>query len=377
MAPLRVDCIDSLDRLRAIAPAWDRLWEASEVTLPTVRAEAVAQWIEHFAPNARQHTLVVWHGHDLVGALPLVGRRVRALLPVGDLPSNCWSTSGELLLDPATDAQAVMDLLASALGQMPWPLLWLDYVPIEAARWQGLIRALAEHRFLVDCHPRYRIAQTQLPPDFNEYLAGRSKNLRRSLHKDQRRLEQTGRLALRRRAVVLPNQVEPCLREVFEVEQRSWKRRSGQTVLDTPGMFAFYCRLAEQLAHWGYLHLAVLEFNGTPIAAELGWTAKGVYHSFKVAYDQSYRQYGPGQLLRKALLEQLHADRAAEVVDFQGPMTAALASWSTRSYPIGRIVIATRRLEGRLAFGAYRALAATVRLLCKMARLSGAAARSS
>lgn len=377
MNPLRVQRIDSAEDLRALAPAWDRLWEASEVTLPTVRAEAVAQWIEHFAPKARQQILLVWHGQELAAALPLVGRRVRGLLPVGDLPSNCWSASGELLLDPAADAHAVMHLLASALDQMPWPLIWLDYVPIEAARWQGLVRALAEHRFLVDVHPRYRIGQVAIASDFNEYLASRSKNLQRSLHKDRQRLEQIGRVTLRHRTALVPAAVESSLREVFEVEARSWKRRSGRTVLDTPGMVAFYGRLAEQLAQWGCLNVAFLDLDGTPIAAELGWTAKGVYHSFKVAYDRAYRQYGPGQLLRRGLLEQFHANRGVRVVDFQGPMSAALAAWSTHSYAIGRIVIAPARPTSRLAFVAYRMLATAVRGLRKVARVGSATARRS
>jgi hypothetical protein len=57
----------------------------------------------------------------------------------------------------------------------------------------------------------------------------------------------------------------------------------------------------------------------------------------------------------------LHADGDASLVDFQGPLTDALAQWSTRSYPISRVVIAPRRARSRLWFVAYRSVAAVIR----------------
>ena len=49
-------------------------------------------------------------------------------------------------------------------------------------------------------------------------------------------------------------------------------------------------------------------------------------------------------------------------------MTDALAQWSTRSYKIGRVVIASRRARGLVWFVAYRTLAAAVRGLRRRKR---------
>ena len=43
---LRLRRIDSIGGLRDVAAAWDRLWQRSAVSMPTVRAELVAQWLE-------------------------------------------------------------------------------------------------------------------------------------------------------------------------------------------------------------------------------------------------------------------------------------------------------------------------------------------
>ena len=365
MTQLKLREIDSVDQLREAAPAWDRLWQRSEVSLPTARAELVAQWIEHFAHRrggpARLRVLVVEKGQDFAAAVPLVRRRTYRTLPVGDLTWNCWSPNGELLLDPDADAPAVLDVLASGLEKTPWPLLWFDLVPFETPRWQSLIQALASRGLATDVHPRYCIGQVEIRGRFDAYFAQRPKAQRQSVGKGLRRLQRDGPVELKVCADPGPDEIDQRLREAFEIENRGWKKAAGGTVLGTPGMFEFYRRQARQLAAWGYLRLALLEHRQKPIAFEFGWTAKGVYYSFKVGYDAAYRRYGPGHLLRMRLIAALHDRPGPALVDFQGPLTDALRHWSTRSYPIGRLVIAPRRLGSRALMTGYRSLAPVIR----------------
>jgi len=58
--------LDSIGAIRCRAAAWDRLWQRSEVSLPTARAELTAQWLEHFARKASFCVLSVEDDGDLV-----------------------------------------------------------------------------------------------------------------------------------------------------------------------------------------------------------------------------------------------------------------------------------------------------------------------
>ncbi len=73
----RVIHLRSLEELRAAASDWDDLWRRSEVTFPTMRAELLAQWIEHFAADAEFHAIAVQQGGHWVAALPIVRRQNR------------------------------------------------------------------------------------------------------------------------------------------------------------------------------------------------------------------------------------------------------------------------------------------------------------
>jgi len=360
---LRLRRFDSIRQIRGAASAWDRLWQRSEVTLPTARAELVAEWLEHFAPRSALQVLAVEEDGELAAALPLVGRRERGLLPVGDLTWNYWSPNGELLLDPACDVESVSEVLAAAIGRLPWPLLWLELVPFETFHWQALIRALAARRLTTELHARYRIGRVDIRGDFEGYFAQRPKSHRRAVGKALRRLEKSGPVELKVHSEFTDVGLDAGLRRAFDIEQRSWKQGAGGTVLGVPGMFEFYRRQARQLARWGYLRLSFLEHRTRPIAFELGWTAKGVYHSFKVGYDSACARYGPGHVLRMRLIESLCRQPEQVAVDFQGPLTEALSRWATDSYPIGRLLVAPQRPSSRALMSGYRAVAPVIRRL--------------
>jgi CelD/BcsL family acetyltransferase involved in cellulose biosynthesis len=90
------------------------------------------------------------------------------------------------------------------------------------------------------------------------------------------------------------------------------------------------------------------------IAFEYGSTAKGVYHPHKVGYDERYAACSPGQVVLLEHLKQLYRDQDHAWVDFSGPLNESTRRWATRTYPLSRLVIATRRPSGRLAMRAYK-----------------------
>ena len=365
MGKLEFRRLDSIGEIRCRAAAWDRLWQRSEVSLPTARAELTAQWLEHFAQGASFCVLSVEHDGDLVGVLPLAGRKVRRVLPVADLTGNYWSFNGELLLDPQADRPAICDRLAEAVASLAWPLLWVEMIPIERAHWQAMQAALVRRKLAVDVHARYRIGQVELQGSFADYEANLSHNHRRSLRKDLRRLEREGRSEFRLKSEFTAEEVAAALTTVFQIEAGSWKQAAGGCVLSVSGLQEYYLRQCRQLAEWSCLRLALLEHRGRPIAFELGWTAKRIFHSIRVGYDQGYRSYGPGHLLRGWLIERLFQEGDVETIDFQGPMTGALAQWSTSSYQVGRLVAAPSRLSSRILWIAYRSLVPAIRRLRK------------
>jgi CelD/BcsL family acetyltransferase involved in cellulose biosynthesis len=353
MADPQYIVLDSAAKIRACAADWDDLWRRSDLALPIARAEYVAHWIETFAPRSKVHCLTVRQDGRFVAAIPFVGQRLKRLLPVGSLPANAWAWAGDLLVDRAADADQIAATLAAVIARLPWPLVRLDGVPLDAPAWQAFVEALKSAGQLVDVRDSFEVNRIAIDHDWTAYRASWSGNHRRQMGKMLRRAEREGGVKLHVYRALAPGQVEPFLQRGFAVEDRSWKSAARSSVLKNPRMFDYLCAEARQLAQRGELQLTFLEHRGQTIAFEYGWNAAGVYGAAKVGYDEAYANLTPGQLLRYLLLELMFADPAQRLVDFLGPATDATSRWSTGRYRVGRIVAGNQRIGGRLAARFY------------------------
>jgi hypothetical protein len=326
---------------------WDELWSRSATNSPLARPALVAHWADHFSRRTLLRAIEIRRDGNLMAVLPLIGKRYAKLFPLGCLPSNAWASCGDLLLDPTADAEVILGELVRAIDRLPWPIIQLSPLAVTAPWWQAF--RLACGRYGLEMMPSLvgSVGQVEIEADWQGYRSRWSKNHRRHIEKAGRRARLAGRLTLDVHTELLPEDIERWLRVGFEIEDRSWKGEAATSVLRTPGMFNFYLEQARQLARWGQLQLTFLLHDNRPIAFEYGYRAKGTYFSHKVGYDPAYAHFSPGQLLRALLLQRFHEEAQLSLVDFCGPLTEATAKWSTRSYPVGKWLIAPRRVLSR------------------------------
>jgi CelD/BcsL family acetyltransferase involved in cellulose biosynthesis len=352
MSEPRVIHLHSACELRKAADAWDDLWQRSEVTFPTMRAELLAQWIEHFATGSRFHTIAIEQENRLVAALPLLRRKLGGLISAGVLPCNEWSSSGEFLLDQSADADRVMDVFFHAMAQCDWPLLWLDEAILEAPRWRIFAQGIDKRRIKKVIRPRWQVGRLRIDGDWAACQARWSRKHRQHISWLARQLEKEGKVELVLHSRLAPDQAALYMRQALEIENLGWKGQTGGSVLSRPGMSAFFIRQAEQLAAWGQLELAFLQCGGQTIAVCYGQNAKGVFHSAKIGYDPRFARYSPGQLLRYFLLKRFFSEQGRAAIDFLGPMTESHAHWRPETYTVARLAVALRPI-GRAALWAY------------------------
>jgi CelD/BcsL family acetyltransferase involved in cellulose biosynthesis len=354
MANWRCVVFRSSAELRAVASAWDDLWQRSAVTRPTLRAELVAQWVDDFAADQVFRAVVVERDGQFVAALPLVTARLGRFVRAGGLTTNDWSPCGDLLLDEGPGAAEALDVLLGGMRTLPWSLFCFDAMIDPSPRWQEFRRALDRARMPHAESERFRVGVIDVGGDWEDRKKSWSKNHRRNVAKSLKRLEATGGYTVRVATGDNLDAVAPLLRVAMEVEDRSWKGRAGTSILRTAGMPEHFERQALQTAAWGQLYLAVLEQKGRGIASEYGWLAKGVYHPMKVGYDEAMAGLGPGQLLMYLILEQLHARHDCHAVDCLGPLAEMIKRWEPRVYSVCRLLFATRRPLGRALLYGYK-----------------------
>lgn len=353
MGDFQIRQIGSVKELRDCAGLWDDLWQRSKVTLPTARAELLAQWIEEFVRCEAIRIFVVESGGQWVAALPLLRTRVRRVLSAGGLCGSTWMPGGPMLLDADVDPDAVLDTLVTTMRELPWQLLWLANVNLDAPRWKAFQRALDRTGVPYHVDVEWQSAWIPVEHDWDAFQARWSPNHRRNLRRGIRQLENAGvRFELHSR--LRSDQVEPLLYRGFEIEDRSWKGAAGTSVIRS-GHFGYVVRQAQQLAAWDALELAFLESNDGPIAFCYGFRQKNVHFAVKIGYDPHsvFARLGPSRLLWYYYFERLHANPQCLQINFFGKLTEAISQWKPSSSPMGRIVIAPGRMLGRIAMAVY------------------------
>ncbi|MEX2188245.1 MAG: GNAT family N-acetyltransferase [Pirellulales bacterium] len=337
------------------ADAWNDLWQRSEVAAPSARAEQVANWIAQFAADEPLHAITVHDGERLVAALPLIGRRMKHLVRVGMLPQNEWTSGGDLLVDPQADAPRVFDCLCEGIADMPWPLLWLEEIPLATPRWRAFQQAIERANMSSEATTQASTAQVELHHDWQRYEASRDGDHRRSRRRYARKLERAGVVRLDVHAPTDPAEVDRLSRLAFEIEDRSWKGPAGSSVMKA-GLLDFFRTQARLLAASGHLEIAFLTLDDQPIAFAYCWRAKGVAFIAKLSFDETFRQFGPGQQLVMQLIERLHGDADCRLLDFWGRLAPWNESWATQIYDVSRLVVAPPRMVSRGLLRAYASL---------------------
>lgn len=318
----------------AVEREWDALADAT-ASSPFLRPGWLGAWWSSFG-RGRPTVLAVRRDGALVAVLPLQRGH-------GSLRSmaNWHSTSSGLL---ATDSEAAL-ALAHALFDAAGRSLAIPFLEHGHPGLPELVTAAhdASYRTLQRVVERPPFAA--LDGGWDRYWAGLGKNVRGDVGRRLRRLHEAGDVTLDLQDG--SDRLTTLLEEGFAVEASGWKGERGTAISSRPETRSFYTQAARWAARSGMLQLAFLRLDGRAIAFHLNLVAAGVHYHVKGGFDPAYRQYSPGKVLHRLLLERACVDRV-RCYDFLGSDESYKLQWASgarelvqlqafRNNPAGRI----------------------------------------
>ncbi len=348
-----------------IADEWRELCDNGPCDQPFYRPEWVGAYARAFAPTKNLCLFTVRIEGSLKAILPLEQERTFfSGLPVTKLrgATGLHSFRYDLVRTGGEEGDAAVQALWNFLKSYPpWDLLELPYVPEDGVLPQLLTLARADG-FLVGQKESFRSPYIALADwsgerdKWPEYISGR---FRKDLRRVARQLAAQGDLQLRRieRADI---HLVQCF---YELERSGWKGREESAIACAPRIRQFYDELARAADRFGYLSLYLLELNGQMVAGHFGLTYRGRYFSPKVAYDERYKQYSPGQVLMHLILRDCAA-RGIREFDILGPWAEWKGRWTPLVRTHFRYYIFRKTWYGHLLFAAsFRMRARAKRIL--------------
>jgi CelD/BcsL family acetyltransferase involved in cellulose biosynthesis len=335
-----------------LAPEWGELCTRGPRDEPFYRPEWVSAYLGAFAPDA--HLLVVEARTEgrLTAVLPLVdtqrgwpGFRIRTLGGA----ANIHSCRFDIVREEGRAGDEAVAGVWTALREVPgWDLIEIPRVPQGGATEALLAQAAHDGYptgswwgFWQPTESPY--LNVDLPQGADPVTLACNASLRRNLKRRLRRATEEYDVRLRRVDKADPEALEAF----FDLEKRGWKGKSGTAIACSAVTREFYASVARGAAEHGYLSIYFLEFDGIPVAGHLGLWHNGRYYLPKVAYDETYARFSPGQLILRAIIEDRAKDGLA-AVDFLGMTAPWKADWTPEVLRHSTCLIFDNGLKGRM-----------------------------
>jgi CelD/BcsL family acetyltransferase involved in cellulose biosynthesis len=341
-----------LELVQRLADRWERLCEEAN-GLPFHRPEWIAAYLKAFEPDSHVVLMTASDRDRLVAVLPMIRKRSWfAGVPVWKLggAANIHSAQFEILRTSCDAGEASIPAFWSLLKRMRgWHMLELPLLLKNGAGLK-LIKHASKDGYRTISVRFHEAPVLRMEKDENgqlTWLHGTSRHFRHELRRYAKILaRETGEEPkLVRRTDPDPQAME----RFYELEASGWKGREGSAINCAPQTRTFYDQVSREAAVRGYFCLHSLETSKAMLAAAFSVQAGDSLYPLKIAYNESLRRGGPGQVLFHRILEDC-AHRGITRLFFGGGNDPYKMKWTTEILPNFNGYIFSPDFRSRLAF---------------------------
>lgn len=324
-----VRVLRTLDDLEGVRPAWQALADAVGAGL-FVRPAWCEPWWRHQG-KGELHVVVATDGPDLVGLAPFHRRSVGPLRVLRFLGHGLGPISG-LLLAPGREPEAARAIWREVLRDRRAFLELLDH----RADLPGLDELRAEAGRVV-VEDREVCPVIDPGDDVAAYLAGRSKNLRRTLRKGDEALAEAGGPLVMELATPTDEVVDEVAR-LYAAAERENPRLDVFDARHGP----FTRELLAAAERDGRLRLFVGRVDGRAATVDLGFRTGDAVGLWAGRYDPADRAWSPGHLALREIVRLSAAEGAS--VDLLLGDAQYKRMWATGEYGTSTVTAAASPL---------------------------------
>lgn len=172
-----------------------------------------------------------------------------------------------------------------------------------------------------------QIARIPLEGTFQEYWAAREDRLRKNNDRLRRRMAEKG-LNLEFVVIRDPAGVEDAIREFGRIESKGWKAEGGTAMGADDAQGRFYRAVLEYFCERNEGVIYQLRVNGQPVATDLCLIREDMFIVLRTTYDEEWKLYAPGVLLREDIVRSLYAEGLVRDYEFYGPLMEYQLRWT-------------------------------------------------
>ncbi len=339
-----------IELLEQLAPEWLALSAESPEDEPFKHPDWIRAYLQVFEPGCKLELITAHVDDRLQALLPLVEQKTSFCgFPARKLrgPANVHSYRFDMVSGPGVQGdEAGKRIWESLRERKDWDLVELPDVPQGGAA-ESLLEAARQDGYLTGMWESIKSPYISLSGVTDASLIPRSAHFRQNLRRRLRKAQAKWNVRLSRTEKADPIALERFL----QIERSGWKGERGTAIASEADTLRFYDEIARIAEQRGYFSLYLLEFGDKAVAGHFGLTYNNRYYSPKVAYDESFAEYGPGHLIVDAILRDC-LQRGLQEFDFLGPSMEWKTEWTPKVRIHASCYIFQQGLLGRTLYSA-------------------------
>jgi hypothetical protein len=197
--------------------------------------------------------------------------------------------------------------------RISWDMIQLPHL-LEDAYTIQIIHNRPPSRFLLKHEGRCDFMDTTGTYEF--FLSGLSKNVRKSLKRAKQYLDELPGVQFS--FTQNGTELEERFDAFMDVEASGWKGSLGigTAIKLQPNLMCFYRTLTRTLSASGKVSINTLNTDGKCIAAQFCLLLDDTAYILKIGYDEGYKRYSPGKLLRDRFIKRCMEDCTIKNINF-------------------------------------------------------------
>lgn len=292
---------------------WDRLVDDAGGA-PFLSSPFLFPLLDHFGSGRER--LAVYRDREGVAAMTILVRTSAGAWDTfqpSQLPLGPWLVRrGQ---DPVAAARAL-------LRRIPGLALQLGLTQLDPHMYE---RPVSGHD--VATLDYVETAAVAVEGTFEDYWAGRGKNLRANMRKQRNRLVADG-IATRFDVLTRSHQMADAIECYGQLEGSGWKAATGTAIERDNAQGRFYRAMLENFCSLGRGRVCRLLFGDRVVAMDLCIEGAGMEVVLKTTYDETISNLSPAFLLREEEMRRHFADKRVRRVEFFGKVMDWHLQWT-------------------------------------------------
>jgi CelD/BcsL family acetyltransferase involved in cellulose biosynthesis len=298
------------------APAWDLLVEQAPARVHSITHAWITSFYRHFVGrDSVCRCVLAFEAERLVGVIPLVvSRKYASFLTKTEArpPANDQTFAADLVCRKE-GADRIIDAMISGLDHFlkgEWELSFhhvSERSDVVRHFRGGFGRTLSFSE--IDGYGNY----VPIEGSFEDYLGSLDPDFARNLRRVGRKLERFSDYR-----VDFSKGDDPGgsrMARFLALEASGWKGQKGTAILCHPNEQAFYEEFARRLDSRGWLRWHELHADGGLLASQMDVRIGRVLYVWKIAHDERYRSFAPGNVLLMETIRRAFAEGDTDEVN--------------------------------------------------------------